>query len=114
MIPDDDLLRRLPFFKRLSAPLRQRVAEVARIKPHDRGEMIFSEGDPSDAFMVIVDGRVKVYKSTPAGKEVILEIFGAGDPLGAVAVYEGAPFMASAVALEPSRVLIHEQRAVFP
>jgi CRP/FNR family transcriptional regulator len=112
-VPDDDLLRKLPFFRRLSPPLRARVAEVARIKGHERGEVIFSEGDPSDAFMVIVDGRVKVYKSTPAGKEVILEIFGAGDPLGAVAVYEGAPFMASAVALEPSRVLCIEQRAFF-
>lgn len=113
IVPDDDLLRRLPFFRRLSAPLRARVAEVARIKSHERGAVIFSEGDPSDAFMVIVDGRVKVYKSTPAGKEVILEIFGGGDPLGAVAVYEGAPFMASAVALEPSRVLVIEQRAFF-
>ena len=112
-VPDDDLLRRLPFFKRLSAPLRARVAAVARIKAHERGEVIFAEGDPSDAFMVIVDGRIKVFKSTPAGKEIILEIFGAGDPLGAVAVYEGAPFMASAVALEPSRVLAIEQRAFF-
>jgi CRP/FNR family transcriptional regulator len=111
--PDDDLLRKLPFFRRLSQPLRQRVAAVARIKAHDRGELIFSEGDPSDAFMVIVDGRVKVFKATPAGKEIILEIFGAGDPLGAVAVYEGAPFMASAVALEPSQVLAIEQRAFF-
>ena len=112
-VPDDDLLRRLPFFRRLSPQLRARVAEVARIKPYERGELIFSEGDPSDAFMVIVDGRVKVFKSTPAGKEIILEIFGAGDPLGAVAVYEGAPFMASAVALEPSQVLSIEQRAFF-
>jgi CRP/FNR family transcriptional regulator len=48
---------------------------------------------------------VKVFKSTPAGKEIILEIFGAGDPLGAVAVYEGAPFMASALALEPTEIL---------
>jgi CRP/FNR family transcriptional regulator, nitrogen oxide reductase regulator len=112
-VPDDDLLRRLPFFRRLSAPLRARVADVARLKTHERGEVIFSEGDPSDAFMVIVDGRIKVFKATPAGKEIILEIFGAGDPLGAVAVYEGAPFMASAVALEPSRVLRIEQRAFF-
>ena len=112
-VPDDDLLRRLPFFRRLSTQLRARVAEVARIKPHERGELIFAEGDPSDAFMVIVEGRIKVFKSTPAGKEIILEIFGAGDPLGAVAVYEGAPFMASAVALEPSQVLSIEQRAFF-
>lgn len=112
-VPDDDVLRRLPFFRRLSPALRARVAEVARLRSYERGDLIFSEGDPSDAFMTIVEGRVKVFKSTPAGKEIILEIFGGGDPLGAVAVYEGAPFMASATALEPSQVLRIEQAAFF-
>ena len=111
--PDDDLLRRLSFFRRLSPELRARVSAVAHIKSHDRGELIFAEGDPAHAFMTIVSGRVKVFKSTPAGKEIILEIFGAGDPLGAVAVYEGAPFMASALALEPTDVLSIDQRAFF-
>jgi CRP-like cAMP-binding protein len=107
------LLRRLSFFRRLSPELRDRVAAVAHIKAHGRGELIFAEGDPSDAFMAIVSGRVKVFKSTPAGKEIILEIFGAGDPLGAVAVYEKAPFMASALALEDTEVLSIESRAFF-
>ena len=109
--PDDELLRRIPFFRRLSPELRGRVGAVAHLKSHDKGELIFAEGDPSHAFIVIVSGRVKVFKSTPAGKEIILEIFGAGDPLGAVAVYEGAPFMASALALEETQVLAVEQRA---
>ena len=113
LAPDDDLLRRIPFFRRLSPALRARVASVARLKSHERGDLIFAEGDPSDSFMLIVDGRVKVFKSTPAGKEIILEIFGAGDPLGAVAVYEGAPFFASALAIEPSTVLNIEQLAFF-
>ena len=111
--PDDDLLRRLPFFRRVAPALRARVAEVARLKSYDRGELIFAEGDPSDAFIIIVSGRVKVFKSTPAGKEIILEIFGGGDPLGAVAVYEGAPFMASAFTLEPTELLSIEQAAFF-
>jgi CRP/FNR family transcriptional regulator len=111
--PGDELLRKLPFFRRLSADLRSRVAEVARVKSYARGELIFAEGDPSDAFIVIVSGRVKVFKSTPAGKEVILEIFGAGDPLGAVAVYEGAPFFASATTLEATEILRIEQSAFF-
>ena len=111
--PDDELLRRLPFFRRVSPALRARVAEVARLKSYDRGELIFAEGDPSDVFIIIVSGRVKVFKSTPAGKEIILEIFGAGDPLGAVAVYEGAPFMASAFTLEPTEVVSVEQGAFF-
>lgn len=97
----------------MSPVLRARVAEVGRLKTYPRGELIFAEGDPSDAFIVIVSGRVKVFKSTPAGKEVILEIFGAGDPLGAVAVYEGVPFMASAQTIEPSRILRIEKPAFF-
>lgn len=109
----DDLLRRIPLFRRLPPSARARVAEVARIKSYDRGDLIFSEGDPADAFMAIVSGRVKVFKSTPAGKEIILEIFGGGDPLGAVAVYEGVPFPASALTLEPTECLRIEQGAFF-
>ena len=112
-VPDDELLRRIPFFRRLSPALRARIAAVARLKTYDRGELIFGEGEPSDAFMVIVSGRVKVFKSTPAGKEIILEIFSGGDPLGAVAVYEGAPFFASALTLEPVEILRIEQPAFF-
>ena len=108
--PDDELLRRLPFFRRVSSELRARVAAVARLKQYEKGELIFAEGDPAHAFIVIVTGRIKVFKSTPSGKEIILEIFGDGDPLGAVAVYEGAPFMASALALEPSQLLSIDHR----
>ncbi len=111
--PDDELLRRLPLFRRVSPALRAKVADVARLRSHERGQLIFAEGDPSDAFIIIVSGRVKVFKSTPAGKEIILEIFGAGDPLGAVALYEGAPFMASALTLEPTELLSIEQAAFF-
>jgi CRP-like cAMP-binding protein len=111
--PDDELLRRIALFRRLSAGARARVAEVARIKTYERGDMIFCEGDAGDAFIAIVTGRVKVFKSTPAGKEIILEIFGAGDPLGAVAVYEGAPFPASAITLECTECLRIEQPAFF-
>jgi CRP/FNR family transcriptional regulator len=50
----------------------------------------------------VVEGRVKVVKGTPDGKMVILEIFGPGDPVGAVAVYEDLPYPATAVAMEPT------------
>lgn len=111
--PDDELLRRIALFRRLSQPARSRVAKAAHVRSYDRGELIFSEGDASDVFIAIISGRVKVFKSTPAGKEIILEIFGAGDPLGAVAVYEGAPFPASALTLEPTQCLRIGQAAFF-
>jgi CRP/FNR family transcriptional regulator len=101
-----DMLRFSTTFRRLQPADRQRVAEVARAHRYAKGSTIFSEGEPSDFFMTIVTGRVKVYKATPAGKEVILEIFGPGDPLGATAAYEGRPFPATAVALEDTECLL--------
>jgi CRP-like cAMP-binding protein len=95
-----DVLKSTPVFRKLKPEDRERVAAVARLATYRRGELIFREGDPSDLFFMVATGRVKVFKMTPSGKDVILEIFGPGDPLGAVAVYEGFPFPASAVALE--------------
>jgi CRP-like cAMP-binding protein len=111
--PTDDVLRKNSLFRRVSAADRARIAQVARLKRYDTGDLIFREGDRGDTFLTIVEGRVKVFKATPAGKEIILEIFGAGDPLGAVAVYEGAPFMASAFTLEPTQVVSIEDSAFF-
>jgi CRP-like cAMP-binding protein len=112
-VPGDDLLRKLPLFRRLSPEDRARVAASSRVVHFVRGAHIFTEGDPASAFLAIVEGRVKVFKATPAGKELILEIFGAGDPLGAVAVYETVPFPASATALDDTTCLRIEQREFF-
>jgi CRP/FNR family transcriptional regulator len=101
----DDLLRTSALFRRLKPPERAHIAAVAHVKHFDRGKLIFAEGDPPSEFLTIIDGRSKVFKTAPSGKEIILEIFGPGDPLGAVAVYENAPLPASAVALETTSCL---------
>ena len=92
-------------FRRVSPGDRQHVLEVARVQHFARGAPIFQEGDPAETFLAIIEGRVKVFKSTPAGKEIILEIFGKGDPLGATAVYESRNLPASAIALEDTECL---------
>ena len=75
--------------------------------------MLFQEGDASESLYTVVTGRVKIFKSTPSGNDIILDIFGNGDPVGAVAVYESRPFPASAVALEPTQCLLIPSRAFF-
>ena len=106
-------LQATQLFRRLSPEDLARVVPYAHVRDYSRGEQIFAEGSPSDHFYVIASGRVKVFKVTPAGKDVILEIFGGGDPLGAVAVYEGWAFPASAVALEDTRCITIERDAFF-
>jgi CRP/FNR family transcriptional regulator len=109
----DDTLRKTTIFRRLPAEDRQRLAAVTTTRAFGRGDYLFREGDASELLFTIAAGRVKVTKATARGTDVILEIFGAGDPVGAVAVYEARPYPASAVAIEPSTCLVIPRQAFF-
>ncbi len=109
----DMILRANPLYRRVAEEDRRRLAEVSRLEAFERGAVIFSEGDPSDVLFTLVDGRVKIVKLLPAGKEVILEILGPGDPLGAVAAYEERPYPASAFALEHCSCIATPRAAFF-
>lgn len=105
-----ELVQAVPLYRRLSAEDAERLSAVATVRTFQKGDILFSEGEPADLFYTVASGRVKVFKAAPSGKEVILEIFGPGDPLGALAVYEGRPFPASAQALEDTTCLLVHQR----
>ncbi len=109
----EDVLRHSTLFRRLSTDDRQRLGAVATVKAFDKGAAIFNEGDGSNLLYTVLAGRVKVFKTTPRGTDVILEIFGPGDPVGAVAVYESRPYPATAVALEPTTCVIVPRQAFF-
>ena len=107
------MLAQVSLFRRVSPEDRERVAEVSRLAEYARGEVIFEEGDASDHFFIVVSGRAKVFKHSPDGHGVILEMFGPGGPLGAVAAYESRPYPASAAALEPTTCLLIPRQAFF-
>jgi CRP-like cAMP-binding protein len=109
----EELLRTTPIFSRLAPTDRKSIAETARVQQFARGDTIFEQDSPSDAFYAIASGRVKIFKMMPSGKDVILEVFGPGDPLGAVAVYMDRPFPASAAALEDTVCVIIPRAAFF-
>ncbi len=109
----DEVLRRSALFRRVSAEDRQRVAAVSSVRAFEKGDVLFSEGDASDLMFTVVTGRVKVFKTTARGTDVILELFGPGDPVGAVAVYESRPYPASGVALDPTTCLVIPRQAFF-
>jgi CRP-like cAMP-binding protein len=109
----DEALRRSVLFRRLKPDDRQRLAAVGTVREFEKGALLFSEGEGSDLLYTVVSGRVKVFKTTARGTDVILEIFGPGDPVGAVAVYEARPYPASALALEPTACLLIPRAAFF-
>ena len=111
--PSPAVLAQLVLFRRVSAEDRERIAAVSFERSYERGDEVFAEGDPSDFFYVVVTGRIKVYKHAPNGHDIILEMFGPGGPLGAVAAYESRPYPASATAIEPSSCLLIPRQAFF-
>lgn len=109
----DEALKRSSVFGRLSGEDRARLAAAAQLRSFDKGAHLFSEGDPSDFLFVIVSGRVKISKVTARGSDVILEMFGPGDPVGAVAVYESRAYPASGIALEPTTAMLVPRQTFF-
>jgi CRP/FNR family transcriptional regulator, nitrogen oxide reductase regulator len=100
------VIARIPLFQRVGPEDRQRVASASQLHTFARGEEIFEEGEAPQTFVIVLDGRAKIYKHLPNGKELILQVFGVGDLLGAVAVYEGRAYPASAQAIEPTTCLL--------
>jgi len=63
-----------------------------------RGQVIFTEGEPCAGFHVVSQGEVRIYKLSSQGREQVLQQSGSGDTFNEVAVWDGGPNPASAMA----------------
>ena len=73
-----------------------------RLRRFRRDETVFHQGDPGDALYVVASGRVKVVLPSPdTGEPAILATLGPGGFFGELALLDGAPRSATAVALDP-------------
>jgi CRP/FNR family transcriptional regulator, nitrogen oxide reductase regulator len=94
----------IPTLASLRVEDRAALTPLCEMNAYEKGEQIFGEGDPADRIHFLFVGKVKIVKAS-RDRDLILEILGPGEPVGAVAVFERRPFPASAIALEPSGVL---------
>lgn len=101
-----ELLRSISYLSGLEEATLKALAQVALRRRYDAGQMIFLEGDPCAGLFIVESGRVKIFKLSPGGREQILHIFGVGEGFNDVAVLDGGPNPASAMALEPTSVLV--------
>ncbi len=105
LVKKEDVIASSALFRGIDEKQLPALAEIAESRSFRKGEVIFFEADPCIGFYLVVEGKVKIYKLSPAGKEHILHIFTNGEPFGEVPVFHGQPFPANAMALSDIELL---------
>ncbi len=92
---------------------------MSGVKKLSKGDILFREGDPSDAMYVIKAGRIAITKSKGSG-EIVLAEKKAGEMLGEMAFFDDKPRSAGAKAMLDAEVIalpfsaLHAQFKTFP
>jgi CRP/FNR family transcriptional regulator len=101
---DDEVLNRAPLFEALddaaAKALRASVTEVRL----SRGQSLFNEGEVGDRLYVILDGKVKLTRAAPDGRENLLSVLGPSEMFGELSFFDPRPRTASAVAVTECRL----------
>ncbi|MCC7163687.1 MAG: Crp/Fnr family transcriptional regulator [Anaerolineae bacterium] len=92
-----------PAFAHLSDLERRILGKITLTCTYDKGEHIFSEGEPSQYLWFLERGRVRLYKTAPDGHELTVCIVRTTDRfcLGTCPLFDGESSPISAQALEP-------------
>ncbi|HOS99487.1 MAG TPA: Crp/Fnr family transcriptional regulator [Acidobacteriota bacterium] len=88
-----------------------KLARIAAFRRLAAGETLFQEGDPGTGFFVLLQGRVRVYKASPEGKEYTLHLIQPGMMFAEVAIFTGHPYPASCLAMEDALVAFFPREA---
>jgi len=100
------MIENILLFSELPEDYLQHIASCAVSRNYPKNSILITEGDQSDSLYIIESGRVKIFLNDENGKEVILNIQGANEYFGELAMLDEAPRSASVMTLEPSRFSI--------
>jgi CRP/FNR family transcriptional regulator len=67
--------------------------------------LLFSEGTSCEGLYIVSKGRVRIFKTSAAGREQVLALEGPGSSIAELPVFDGGPYPASVTAVEPSELL---------
>jgi CRP-like cAMP-binding protein len=77
-----------------------------RVRRFRRGETVFHVGDPGDALFIVMTGAIKITLPADSGDEAILATLRPGDFFGELALLDGAPRSATAIAIDATETYI--------
>ncbi len=90
---------RIPLFAGLTAAELEAVAAPSVEKRYSAGDVLFYEGAPCEGVYLILEGRVKIFKTSPSGREITLATETAPSNVAEVPLFDGGPYPASVQAI---------------
>ena len=107
----DDVLSKLPLFAALDDDANVALRVAMRYENFSRGDVIFDEGDPGTKLFAVIEGKVKLARTAPDGRENLQAVLGPGEMFGELSLFDPKPRTAGAVALTDTVLasLAHEE-----
>jgi len=106
------VLRRMPLFITLPAPLLEEVAALCGVRSLARGELVFSEGDAASFLPMLLAGQVKLYRAGPDGREQVLHLVRGPSSFAEAAVFGPGIFPATAQAVTEAQLALLPRTAL--
>ncbi len=105
---DLEIVGRAPLFAGLSSEARDSLLRGSAPRRYAKGQMLFEQGDDASAFFIVLEGWVKVFRTSVSGDEAVFGVFTAGETFGEAAMFIQGRYPASAQVVEDARlVAIH-------
>jgi CRP-like cAMP-binding protein len=98
-------LASVELFAELDTAALRHLAERSHRRQLAKGQILFSEGEPTSHLFVVRSGRLRIFVSSPDGDDLVLTVVGAGESVGDATVLSDEPRSASVDALEPTELV---------
>jgi CRP-like cAMP-binding protein len=98
------LFRQTELFRGMSEDALARLAAKGKQRRFEQGETLFVEGTKGSEFFLLMEGDVRLYKTSPEGQEIVLRIIRPGEIFAEVVIFEDTTYPASAAALSAGNV----------
>jgi len=108
------VLRKHPIFCDLDSEALDQLCRYAKHATLKRGDAIFSKGDPGTSLYAVISGTVKISISSADGRSAILNLIGAGETFGEVALLDGQERTADASANTNCEIYVIDRREFLP
>jgi CRP/FNR family transcriptional regulator len=82
------------------------LAGHMQLRSFERGEILLWEGDPCAGLHIIEEGSVKLYRSSPQGRQYIVRVLQEGDTCNEVPAFDGGTNPVNVETLEKSKVWV--------